>query len=106
MSQNIEYANTKESTTHETISKRDKIKFMYPGLEDIVDQLLDNNIPFNYDGEVDLQNKDGIVLASAGMLLKKQQIAIDPTDFESEQVFKRAGYKVISSVDFNINELK
>ena len=106
MSQNIEYVNTKEATTRETISKRDKIKFMYPGLEDIVDQLLDNNIPFNYDGEVDLQDKDGIVIASAGMLLKQQQIAIDPTDFESEQVFKRAGYKVISSVDFNINELK
>lgn len=106
MSQNLEYIKTKESTTRETISKRDKIKFMYPGLEDIVDQLLDNNIPFNYDGEVDLQDKDGIVLASAGMLLKQQQIAIDPTDFESEQVFKRVGYKVISSVDFNINELK
>lgn len=106
MSQYLEHINVNNAMVQSTISERDEIKFMYPGLEDIVDQLLDNNIPFNHDGEVDLQDKDGIVLASAGMLLKEQQIAIDPTDYESEKVFERAGYKVISSQDFNINDIK
>ena len=71
-----------------------------------MDLLLDNNILFNHDGEVDLLNKDGIVLASAGMILKDQQIALDPIDNESQQIFERAGYRVISSIDFNINDLK
>ena len=53
-----------------------------------------------------MQDKDGIVLASAGMLLKDQHLAIDPVDFDSEQVLKRAGYRVISSIDFNINDIK
>ena len=85
---------------------REDIKFMYPGLEFIVDQLLDNDIEFSHEGEVDLLDKNDIVLASAGMILKKNMVVIDPIDHESEVVFEMAGYKIISSKDFDINMLK
>lgn len=84
---------------------RDDIKFLYPGLENIVDELLDNGIPFSHDGEVDLIDKDGIVVASAGMLLKELRIAIDPVDYDSKMVFDAAGYRVISSPDFKIDDI-
>ena len=105
-SEYMEHISVSKAFVHKSVSERDEIKFLYPGLEAIVDQLLDYNISFSHDGEVDLQDKDGIVLASAGMLLKDQHLAIDPVDFDSEQVLKRAGYRVISSIDFNINDIK
>ena len=58
------------SVAIETIDiDRDEVKLYYPGLEDIVDLLLDNNIKFGLEGDVDLTDSDGIVLASAGMLI-------------------------------------
>jgi hypothetical protein len=68
--------------------------------------LLDHNIPFSHEGDVDLLDKDGIVIATAGMLLKDYSIAIDPVDDDSKQIFERAGYRVISSNDFSIDLLK
>lgn len=79
------------------------IKMLYPGLEDIVDELLNHDIAFSHDGEVDLCDKNGLVIASAEMLLKEQKIAINPIDESSEQIFVRAGYKTVSDKDFNIN---
>ena len=76
---------------------------LYPGLEDIVDELLNHDIAFSHDGEVDLCDKNGLVIASAEMLLKEQKIAINPIDDSSEQIFVRAGYKTVSDKDFNIN---
>lgn len=85
---------------------RDEVKMYYPGLEDIVDQLLDNNIEFGLEGDVDLTDADGIVLASAGMLIRKSKIAIDPTDDNSTSIFESAGYTIIYSDNFNINDIK
>lgn len=85
---------------------RDEVKMYYPGLEDIVDLLLDNDISFGLEGDVDLTDADGIVLASAGMLIRDSKIAIDPTDETSKAIFESAGYRVIRSNDFDINEIK
>lgn len=85
---------------------RDEVKMYYPGLEDIVDQLLDNNIEFGLEGDVDLTDADGIVLASAGMLIREAQIAIDPADDTSTSIFESAGYTIIYSDNFNINDIK
>ena len=85
---------------------RDEVKMYYPGLEEIVDQLLDNNIEFGLEGDVDLTDADGIVLASAGMLIRKSKIAIDPTDDNSTSIFESAGYTIIYSDNFNINDIK
>ena len=87
------------------IDKNDII-VLYPGHEKIVELLLDHNIPFSHEGDVDLLDKDGIVIATAGMLLKDYKIAIDPVDDDSKQIFERAGYKVISSNEFSIDLLK
>ena len=85
---------------------RNEIKLFYPGLEPLVDVLLDNNIEFSFDGDVDLLDHDGIVIATAGLLLDKYKVAIDPVDEDSKQIFERAGYQVISSDEFSIDRLK
>lgn len=85
---------------------RSEIKMFYPRLEGLVDQLLDNNIPFSHEGDVDLLDPNGIVIASAGLLLEQYKIAIDPVDDDSKNIFERAGYKVIPSDEFNIELLK
>lgn len=81
---------------------RDAIKFVYPGLEDIVDMLIDNNIPFSYDGLVELTNDDNEVIASASMIIDHPKIAIDPNTDSDKVVFEQHGYKVISQKEFNI----
>jgi hypothetical protein len=85
---------------------RDNIKQLYPGLEKIVDLLMDNNIPVDEEGNVALTDKDDMVIAEARMLLQEYRIAIDPVDDDSKQIFERAGYKVISSDEFNVELLK
>ena len=85
---------------------RNEIKMFYPGLEFLVDELLDNDIEFSLDGDVDLLDPNGIVVASAGMLLDQYKLAIDPVDDDSKQILERAGYKVITSDEFSIELLK
>jgi len=90
---------------HEDVD-RNEIKIYYPGLESIVDVLLDNNIEFSFDGDVDLLDPNGVVIATAGLLLDNYKIAIDPVDDDSKMVFERAGYRVVSSENFNIELIK
>lgn len=85
---------------------RNEIKQYYPGLETLVDNLLDNDIKFSFDGDVDLLDHNGIVMATAGMLLTDRKIAIEPVDEVSKKVFEAAGYKTVSLNDFNISMLK
>lgn len=84
---------------------RDEIKGYYPGLESIVDQLLDHDIAFSHDGDVDLTDGEGIVVASAQMILEGQKVAIDPVDETSSRTFISRGYKVITAAEFNINNI-
>jgi DEAD/DEAH box helicase domain-containing protein len=84
---------------------RDEIKMYYPGLEHIVDILLDHKIPFGTDGDVDLTDSDGIVLASAGMIIRDLKIVIDPADDNSESIFEAAGFKIFTAENFDINEI-
>ena len=92
------------TSTVETVD-RDEVKIYYPGLEDIVDQLLDHNISFSHEGDVDLTDDDGIVIASAQMILSELKIAIDPVDEQSSETFISCGYHVIAASDFNINNI-
>ena len=92
------------TSTVETVD-RDEVKIYYPGLEDIVDQLLDHNISFSHEGDVDLTDDDGIVIASAQMILSELKIAIDPVDEQSSETFISYGYHVIAASDFNINNI-
>lgn len=102
------FSNTSDNPVEPTTTDidRDEVKMYYPGLENIVDILLDNNIKFGLEGDVDLTDSDGIVLASAGMLIRDSKIAIDPTDDNSAAIFESAGYTIIYSDKFDINDLK
>lgn len=87
------------------IDNRSEVKLLYPGLEDIVDKLIDANIPFDEEGNIDLTDEDGEVVASAEMLFRDKKIAINPLDDDSEAEFKKRGYRVLSSEDFDISML-
>lgn len=101
------FSNAQNMVEAETMDvDRDEIKMFYPGLEDIVDILMDNKVAFGYDGDVDLTDADGVVLASAGMLIRDKKVAIDPVDNHSVAIFETAGYKIIYSQNFNINDIK
>ena len=102
----ISVMDTKENDSLLATLERNDIKALYPGLEHIVDMLLDNNIPFSREGDVDLLDANELVIASAGMILRDYRIAIDPIDEASESVFKAAGYKIVESANFNISMIK
>lgn len=93
-----------ESTA--TPINRTEVKQYYPGLDDIVDMLIDNNIPFNTEGEGDLTNEEDEVIASASMILKEQKIAINSYSDTDTETFIRQGYKVISSNEFTVELIK
>lgn len=100
------FSNKKDIVEAETMAiDRDEIKMFYPELEDIVDMLIDNNIAFGYEGDTDLTDADGIVLASAGMLLRDKKVAVDPSDEHSKAILETAGYKILYSQNFNINDI-
>ena len=100
------FSNKQDIVEAETMAiDRDEIKMFYPELEDIVDMLIDNNIAFGYDGDTDLTDSDGIVLASAGMLLRDKKVAINPSDEHSKTILETAGYKILYSQNFNINDI-
>ena len=100
------FSNKQDIVEAETMDiDRDEIKMFYPELEDIVDILIDNNIAFGYEGDTDLTDADGIVLASAGMLLRDKKVAINPSDEHSKAILETAGYKILYSLNFNINDI-
>lgn len=82
---------------------RDNIKQLYPGLENIIDLLMDNQIPIDEEGNVALTDEDDVVIAEARMLFMDKKIVIDPLDIESENVFITKGFKIVRSEKFDIN---
>ena len=85
---------------------RDEIKEMYPGMEQIVDILLDNDIPFSHDGVFELTDEDNAVIASAAMIIDNPRIAIDPFGEHDKAAFLERGYKTISQEEFNVELVK
>ena len=100
----VNVENPTSISTKDTID-RDEVKMYYPGLEEIVDQLLDHGISFSHEGDVDLTDEEGIVIASAQMVLREQKITIDPVDERSSEIFVRHGFRVIAASEFNINNI-
>ena len=100
----VNVENPTSISTKDTID-RDEVKMYYPGLEEIVDQLLDHGISFSHEGDVDLTDEEGIVIASAQMVLREQKITIDPVDERSSEIFVSHGFRVIAASEFNINNI-
>ena len=72
-----QYRNVNELQDLEKALANNDIKALYPGMENIIDELINNNIPFSHEGDVDLLDRDGVVIATAGLLLNDYMIAID-----------------------------
>ncbi len=84
---------------------RNEIKMFYPGMEDIVDLLLDHNVPFSHDGSCELTNDDNEVIACADLLIDDPLIAINPASENDKKIFEEKGYKVITKEEFNIEKI-
>ena len=93
-------------STQNAVIDREAIKELYPGLEEIVDILIDNHVPFSHDGVFELTDEDNTVIASAAMIIDNPKIAIDPFDDKDKLVFIEKGYKVITQEDFSIEIIK
>lgn len=97
-------------STQEEVStaqvNRDEVKELYPGMEDIVDILIDNNIPFSYDGVFELTDENDDVIASAAMIIDNPKIAIDPSNETDKATFEQKGYRVIKQEEFNVELIK
>jgi len=83
----------------------DEILIYFPGLEDIVTALVNNHIPFDEDGGYDLK-EDGVIIASAAIKIKNENIVIDEFDDETKSIFESHGFKAYTPATFNINEFK
>ena len=100
------FSGNHDSTQEETSTaqvNRDEVKELYPGMEDIVDILIDNNIPFSYDGVFELTDENDDVIASAAMIIDNPKIAIDPYNEADKATFEQKGYRVIKQEEFNVN---
>ena len=106
----IQFFSGNHDSTHEDSStaqvNRDVVKELYPGMEDIVDILIDNNIPFSYDGVFELTDENNDVIASAAMIIDNPKIAIDPYNEADKAIFEQKGYRVIKQEEFNVNIFK
>ena len=81
---------------------REEIKSLYPEMDDIIDLLLDNDIPFSHEGLCELTNDDDEVVASADLLIDNPLIAINPSSENDKKVFEARGFKVLTKDEFNI----
>ena len=85
----------------------DEVILFFPGLESIVTQLVEHNIPFDVEGGYELKDEDGIIIAEAAIKLDGKNVVID--DFsgrpEDTERFRQMGFVVVSPQDFNINTI-
>ncbi len=98
----IEDRNTQLPAQQNEPADRDEIKMYYPGLEDIVDLLLDHHVPFDYEGMAALTDEDDVVIAEADMIIDQPRIAVNPSSEQSKKAFEERGYKVVDKDDFTM----
>ena len=99
------FKNTMIVTTTSSIDLEDTLMY-FPGLEDIVTSLIQHAVNFDIEGGFELFEND-IIVAEAAIKLGDKNIVID--DFSGKEdmieIFTNHGYQVITSDDFNINEI-
>lgn len=86
----------------------DEVLLYFPGLENIVMELVNNKIPFDTDGGFSVMDENGQVAMEAAIKIEGKDIVID--DFsdrpEAYDYFVAHGYQVYTPETFNIVELK
>jgi DEAD/DEAH box helicase domain-containing protein len=98
---------TEKVATYPTVDL-DEILLYFPGLEDVVKELVSNQVRFDTDGGYQLTDEEGIIIAEAAIKIEGKNIVIDDFSGREEDVvkFESHGYKVIDGNSFNINEVK
>jgi DEAD/DEAH box helicase domain-containing protein len=98
---------TEKVATYPTVDL-DEILLYFPGLEDVVKELVSNQVRFDTDGGYQLTDEEGIIIAEAAIKIEGKNIVIDDFSGREDDVakFESHGYKVIDCNSFNINEVK
>lgn len=91
-----------QTDTNDEQIDREEIKMFYPGMEDIIDLLLDNGVSFSHDGMCELTDDDNEVVACADLIIDSPLIAVNPATESDQKVFEERGYKVVAKEEFNI----
>ncbi len=99
------FDNSPATTEVEQEINEDEILILFPGLEEVVKQLIQNKIGFNTDGGFELIENE-IIVAEAAIKINGKNIVIDNFDEETATIFKDRGYQVFNSNTFNISTIK
>ena len=104
----LQFFSNQSSVAHQGNSiNLTEILELFPGLEDIVTDLVNNGVKFDTDGGYELR-KDDIIIAEAAIKIDDKNIVID--DFEGREdemtLFIDHGFTVYTPETFNINEIK
>lgn len=97
----------KYSVEDEPIVDLDEILLYFPGLEDVVTELVENKIGFDAEGGYELR-VDGIIVAEAAIKIDGKDIIIDDFSGREDMIakFECNGFKVLTPETFNINDVK
>lgn len=99
------YAPQSEDEEDSLEVSREEVQSYYPGYEALVNFLLDHTVPFSHEGEVELTDTQGRVIATAGLLLDEPKIAIDPEREQDARLFREYGYRILYSEGLDYNSL-
>ncbi len=74
----------------------------YPGLENIVKQLVEHHVKFNPEGGFSIFDDEGVLIAEADLGFEESKIVINPFSDDDRDAFIKNGYKVIDPSEFDI----
>ncbi len=102
----LQFFHNESSTPSTPEIDLDEILTYFPGLEDIVTALVQNNVPFDTEGGYELKEED-IIVAEAAIKIDGKDIVIDDFSGREDQIaiFENRGYKVYTKETFNIDEI-
>ena len=84
-------------------NKFDCLKYHEVELHDMLKQLIENNIPFDYEGGFYIEHEG--IYAEAMFGLINHKLVYKPLSTEDHEIFIKAGYKLMDITNFNINDL-
>jgi DEAD/DEAH box helicase domain-containing protein len=98
-------ANPTQSSSSKEETVEDILKNFDPTLAPIVKELLAHNIEFNRDSYFSISDENGGILAEALLGIPHKKIFLEPLGDDSRLRFIEKGFKELSIIDFNVNDL-